>query len=98
MSWRWKRPLDPAQPGVYGVDLGAAGAELGLAEPVEGCLDRAEAARRRAAGCRTMAQIRDPIRRDKDRVEQKAFDRLKAELTHAFVAPESSYQQLTQPR
>lgn len=39
--------------------------------------------------------IRDLIRRDKDRVEREAFDRLKAELTHAFAAPESSYQQLT---
>lgn len=39
--------------------------------------------------------IRDLIRRDKDRVEREAFDRLKAELTHAFAAPESSYQQIT---
>lgn len=39
--------------------------------------------------------IRDLIRRDKDRVEREAFDRLKAELTHAFAAPESSYQSLT---
>lgn len=39
--------------------------------------------------------IRDLIRRDKERVEQAAFDRLKAELTHAFAAPESSYQRLT---
>lgn len=39
--------------------------------------------------------IRDLIRRDKDRVEREAFDRLKAELTHAFAAPEPSYQPLT---
>jgi antitoxin ParD1/3/4 len=39
--------------------------------------------------------IRDLIRRDKERAEQEAFDRLKAELTHAFAGPESSYQPLT---
>jgi antitoxin ParD1/3/4 len=39
--------------------------------------------------------IRDLIRRDKDRVEREAFDRLKAELTHAFAAPEDSYKPLT---
>lgn len=39
--------------------------------------------------------IRDLIRRDKERVEQAAFERLKAELTHAFAAPESSYRPLT---
>jgi antitoxin ParD1/3/4 len=39
--------------------------------------------------------IRDLIRRDKERVEKEAFDRLKAELTHAFAAPEPSYQPLT---
>ena len=39
--------------------------------------------------------IRDLIRRDKERMERQAFDRLKAELTHAFAAPESSYQPLT---
>ena len=39
--------------------------------------------------------ILDLIRRDKERAEQDAFDRLKAELTHAFAAPESSYQPLT---
>jgi antitoxin ParD1/3/4 len=39
--------------------------------------------------------IRDLIRRDKERAEQGAFDRLKAELTHAFAAPDSSYQPLT---
>lgn len=39
--------------------------------------------------------IRDLIRRDKDRAEQEAFNRLKAELTHAYAAPEASYQPLT---
>jgi Arc/MetJ-type ribon-helix-helix transcriptional regulator len=39
--------------------------------------------------------IRDLIRRDKERIEQEAFDRLKAELTDAFAAPDSSYQPLT---
>jgi len=39
--------------------------------------------------------IRDLIRRDKDRTEKEAFDRLKAELAHAYAAPESSYQPLT---
>mgnify|MGYP002620130484 CR=1 FL=1 len=39
--------------------------------------------------------VRDLIRRDKERAEQAAFDRLKAELTQAFAAPESSYKPLT---
>jgi putative addiction module CopG family antidote len=39
--------------------------------------------------------VRDLIRRDKDRREQDAFDRLKAELTQAFAAPESAYLPLT---
>lgn len=39
--------------------------------------------------------IRDLIRRDKERVEREAFDRLKAELTHAFAAPEDSFKPLT---
>ncbi len=39
--------------------------------------------------------VRDLIRRDKERTEAEVFDRLKAELTHAFAAPESSYQSLT---
>jgi putative addiction module CopG family antidote len=34
--------------------------------------------------------MRDLIRRDKARKDQEAFDRLKAELAHAFAAPESS--------
>lgn len=39
--------------------------------------------------------IRDLIRRDKDRWDREAFDRLKAELTLAFAARDSSYQPLT---
>ena len=39
--------------------------------------------------------IRDLIRRDKERAEKEAFDRLKAELARAFAAPESSYKPLT---
>ncbi|WP_303746602.1 ribbon-helix-helix domain-containing protein [Stenotrophomonas pigmentata] len=39
--------------------------------------------------------MRDLIRRDKERAETEAFERLKAELAHAFAAPESSYQPLT---
>lgn len=39
--------------------------------------------------------IRDLIRRDKERAEREAFDRLKAELTRAFAAPEESYKPVT---
>ena len=39
--------------------------------------------------------IRDLIRRDKERAEAEAFNRLKAELTHAFAAPEETYKPLT---
>ena len=39
--------------------------------------------------------VRDLIRRDKERREQEAFDRLKAELSQAFAAPEESYVALT---
>jgi len=39
--------------------------------------------------------VRDLIRRDKERREQESFDRLKAELTRAFAAPEDSYVALT---
>lgn len=39
--------------------------------------------------------VRDLIRRDKARMEQEAFERLKAELTHAFAAPDSAYLPLT---
>lgn len=39
--------------------------------------------------------IRDLIRRDMQRAEADAFNRLKAELTHAFAAPEETYQPLS---
>lgn len=39
--------------------------------------------------------VRDLIRRDRQRSEQEAFERLKAELTHAFAAPDASYVPLT---
>lgn len=39
--------------------------------------------------------VRDLIRRDKERVEKEMFERLKAELAHAFAASESSYKPLT---
>ncbi len=39
--------------------------------------------------------IRDLIRRDKERVEAEAFNRLKDELTHAFATPEETYKPLT---
>jgi putative addiction module CopG family antidote len=39
--------------------------------------------------------IRDLIRRDKERADHQAFDRLKAELNRAFTAPDESYQPLT---
>lgn len=39
--------------------------------------------------------IRDLIRRDKERKDLESFERLKAELAHAFAAPESSYRPLT---
>lgn len=39
--------------------------------------------------------IRDLIRRDKERWEREAFDRLKAELTLAFAAPDGSFHPLS---
>ena len=39
--------------------------------------------------------VRDLIRRDKERWEREAFDRLKAELTLAFAAPDASFQPLS---
>ena len=39
--------------------------------------------------------VRDLIRRDKERNETNAFERLKTELTHAYAAPEASYHPLT---
>lgn len=38
--------------------------------------------------------VRDLIRRDKERVEAEAFTRLRAELSRAFAAPDSTYQPL----
>lgn len=39
--------------------------------------------------------IRDLIRRDKERTEQEAFERLRAELNVAFAAPDSAYRPLS---
>lgn len=39
--------------------------------------------------------VRDLIRRDRERAEREGFERLKAELQHAFAAPDSSYRPLT---
>lgn len=39
--------------------------------------------------------IRDLIRRDKERSEREAFDRLKAELDRAFAAPDETYRALS---
>jgi putative addiction module CopG family antidote len=39
--------------------------------------------------------VRDLIRRDKERAEREAFLRLKAELSHAFAAPEAAYRPLS---
>ena len=38
--------------------------------------------------------VRDLIRRDKERVEADRFNRLQAELSRAFAAPDSAYQPL----
>lgn len=38
--------------------------------------------------------VRDLIRRDMERSEAEAFERLKAELQQAFAAPDDSYQPL----
>jgi len=38
--------------------------------------------------------VRDLIRRDRERAEAEGYERLKAELTAAFAAPESTYQVL----
>lgn len=39
--------------------------------------------------------IRDLIRRDKERAEREAFERLKAELGRAFAAPDENYRVLS---
>lgn len=38
--------------------------------------------------------VRDLIRRDRERAEAEGFERLKAELTTAFAASESTYEAL----
>ena len=38
--------------------------------------------------------MRDLIRRDKERRDQEAFERLKVEPSHAFAAPEGVYHPL----
>ena len=38
--------------------------------------------------------VRDLIRKDKERAERLLFDRLKAELTAAFAAPDETYEDL----
>ena len=43
----------------------------------------------------TSEYIRDLIRRDKERSEREALDRLKAELARAFAAPDDSYHTLS---
>jgi Arc/MetJ-type ribon-helix-helix transcriptional regulator len=39
--------------------------------------------------------VRDLIRRDMARADHESFERLKAELTHAFAAPDSAYRSLS---
>ncbi len=39
--------------------------------------------------------IRDPIRRDRMRLERETFERLNAELERAFSAPDDSYRPLS---
>lgn len=39
--------------------------------------------------------VRSLIRNDKERFEKESFERLKAELTLAFSAPDSSYSELS---
>ena len=39
--------------------------------------------------------VRDLIRRDKERSEREAFERLKTELKRAFSAPDDSYRPLS---
>ena len=39
--------------------------------------------------------VRALIRQDKERVERQVFDRLKAEISLSFSAPDSSYASLT---
>jgi len=39
--------------------------------------------------------MRDLIRRDMERKEQEAYERLKAELSQAFASPDAAYRKLT---
>jgi antitoxin ParD1/3/4 len=39
--------------------------------------------------------VRDLIRRDKERTEQEAFERLRVELQRAFATPDSEYVEVT---
>ena len=39
--------------------------------------------------------LRDLIRRDQERSQQQAFERLKAELALAYAAPDTAYRPLT---
>lgn len=39
--------------------------------------------------------VRDLIRKDKERSEREAFERLKLELDRAFAAPDSAYRALS---
>ncbi len=43
----------------------------------------------------TSEYVRNLIRNDKERIEQQAFERLKAELELAFSAPDTSYTAVT---
>ena len=42
--------------------------------------------------------VRDLVRRDRDRADREAFDRPKAELSRAFAAADSDYEQLDADR
>lgn len=64
--------------------LGGALSEFGSANVGEGGTDETVG-----------DHARDHVRRDEERVEREAFERLKAELSRAFAAPESSYEPLT---
>ncbi len=64
---------------------------------LSGTLSEVVAANVGESGCyeNVSEYIRDLIRRDKERIDQQSFERLKAELSLAFSAPESSYLPLT---
>ena len=45
-----------------------------------------------AGACENVSEyVRDLIRRDKERIECEAFERLKAELSAAIAAPDDTY-------